>query len=95
MKRRSVSVGQQKKAARLAWKTPPPEAVQIAVATHQTQGQRTNDFANATEGELLTFVFQCDRGSVDDACGCRRGPTDVMCVDGVSEPPRAAARRDA
>lgn len=43
-------------------------------ATRETQGWRDNDYCWAVEGELVFFVpFECDRGSVDDECGCRRG----------------------
>ena len=47
--------------------------MRILVATAQMQGQRDNDFNWCDEGELVAFDgFDCDGGSVDDNCGCRR-----------------------
>ena len=48
--------------------------MRVLVATHQMQGQRDNDFNFCNEGELVAFDgFECDGGTVDDNCGCRRG----------------------
>ena len=33
---------------------------------------RSNDFCWTSDGELLYFGFECDGGSVDDSCGCKR-----------------------
>src|SRR4051794_34110350 len=46
--------------------------MQLLVTTKRTQGQRKNDFCWTGEDEIAIFGSQCDRGSVDDACGCRR-----------------------
>lgn len=47
--------------------------MKVLTATHQTQGWRDNDFCWAVQGELVLFPpVECGRGSIDDACGCRR-----------------------
>lgn len=47
--------------------------MKLLAATTQTQGQRSNDFCFVPENELVVPpAFQCDSGSVDDKCGCRR-----------------------
>lgn len=46
--------------------------MKVIIASTKTQGQRSNDFANATPGELLYFGSECSRGTVDDKCGCKR-----------------------
>lgn len=42
------------------------------VATKETQGTRSNDFCFAEEGMFVIGSNQCDRGTVDDRCGCHR-----------------------
>jgi hypothetical protein len=48
--------------------------IRTVVATAQGQGQRRNDFAHATEGELVIFPLVCDRdmANPDGGCGCNR-----------------------
>lgn len=48
--------------------------MKVLTATRETQGWRDNDYCWTIEGELVLFVpLECDGGSVDDECGCRRG----------------------
>lgn len=52
--------------------------MKVLTATCETQGRRDNDYCGAFEGELVYFVpIECDGGSVDDRCGCRRGMAGV------------------
>ena len=45
----------------------------VLTATNQTQGWRDNDFCWTVAGELVFFPpLECDCGSIDDRCGCRR-----------------------
>ncbi|HET6437411.1 MAG TPA: hypothetical protein VFG59_05080 [Anaeromyxobacter sp.] len=46
--------------------------MKILVATAETQGQRTNDFCWAEQGEIVTFGSECAYEAVDGPCGCRR-----------------------
>ena len=46
--------------------------MRFLVATKETQGKRKNDFSFTTEGEMLSFGFECDGESIDGSCGCRR-----------------------
>ncbi|MEW6657216.1 MAG: hypothetical protein AB1424_01020 [Thermodesulfobacteriota bacterium] len=46
--------------------------MKLLVATSATQGQRKNDFNFCTEGEFLSFTFECDGETIDGPCGCRR-----------------------
>jgi hypothetical protein len=46
--------------------------VKVLVATKITQGRRKNDFAHATDDELVTFSEPCDGEPVDGTCGCQR-----------------------
>jgi hypothetical protein len=47
--------------------------MKVLVSTETTQGKRDNDFCFVPEGELLNLGgFECDRESIDGACGCRR-----------------------
>jgi hypothetical protein len=46
--------------------------MKLLVATKQTQGQRTNDFCHAVEGEIVLPHLDCDHEEVDGFCGCRR-----------------------
>jgi hypothetical protein len=48
--------------------------MKVLVATHETQGQRTNDFCYCVEGELVTVGLVCtsDERNPDGGCGCGR-----------------------
>jgi hypothetical protein len=47
--------------------------MKVLIATHETQGQRDNDFCFCEEGELIRFpVLKCTWGETDDECGCSR-----------------------
>jgi hypothetical protein len=53
--------------------------MKVLTATNQTQGRRENDFCWTVEGELVFFPpIECDRGSVDDDCGCRRSMAGLV-----------------
>jgi len=47
------------------------------VATEETQGERKNDFNWCGVEEPVYFGFECDGGSVDDRCGCKRAMSGV------------------
>lgn len=48
--------------------------LRVLAATAETQGRRRNDFFWTTEGELVgPLLMECSSGTIDDACGCRRG----------------------
>ncbi len=53
--------------------------MRVLVSTTETQGQRRSDFCHVSEGELVTFPFECDcdRDDVDGHCGCRRSMSGV------------------
>jgi len=51
--------------------------MKVIVATDKTQGQRKNDFCHANVGELVRFGFECDGGTVDDKCGCKRAMAGI------------------
>jgi hypothetical protein len=48
--------------------------MKVLVATHETQGQRANDFCYCIEGELVTVGLVCaaDENDPDGGCGCGR-----------------------
>ena len=48
--------------------------MKVLIATKETQGRRKSDFSHTTDGELVTFGFECDRdrNNIDGGCGCRR-----------------------
>jgi hypothetical protein len=48
--------------------------MKVLVATHDTQGQRVNDFCYCIEGELVTIGVVCasDARNPDGGCGCGR-----------------------
>jgi len=53
--------------------------MKVLTATDQTQGRRGNDFCWTVEGELVLFPpIECDRGSIDDGCGCRRSMAGLV-----------------
>jgi hypothetical protein len=56
----------------------------ILVATKKMQGKRKNDFCWAKEGEPVHFGFECDGGSIDDSCGCRRSMSGVLSGKGTT-----------
>lgn len=58
--------------------------MKILVSTSKTQGARENDFCWVPEGEPLMLGFECDSGSVDDKCGCRRGMVGIKCLKATS-----------
>jgi hypothetical protein len=50
----------------------------VLVATSLTQGWRDNDFCWTVEDELVAFPpLDCEGGSIDDGCGCRRSVAGV------------------
>ncbi|MGH2751219.1 MAG: DUF7715 family protein [Actinomycetota bacterium] len=50
----------------------------VLTATSQTQGWRDNDFCWTVEGELVFFPpLECEPGSIDDRCGCRRSMAGI------------------
>lgn len=51
--------------------------MKVLVSTKETQGKRKNDFCWVPEGELVMYGMECDRGTVDDRCGCRRSMVGV------------------
>ena len=51
--------------------------MKLLVATSKGQGKRKNDFNFCNEGEIVTFVFECDGESIDGRCGCRRSLSGV------------------
>ncbi len=48
--------------------------MKVLVATHDSQGQRANDFCYCIEGELVTVGLVCaaDERDPDGGCGCGR-----------------------
>lgn len=53
--------------------------MKVLTATRRTQGWRDNDFSWTVDGELVFFTpIECDRGSVDDDCGCRRSMAGLV-----------------
>jgi hypothetical protein len=54
--------------------------LKLFVSTQQTQKQRENDFCWVPENEIVIFGTECDNGSVDDYCGCRRSMTGIDCL---------------
>ncbi|MGH2827642.1 MAG: DUF7715 family protein, partial [Actinomycetota bacterium] len=51
----------------------------MLTATNQTQRWRDNDFCWTVEGELVFLApLQCEPGSVDDECGCRRAMAGMV-----------------
>lgn len=46
--------------------------MKLLTITSTGQGQRSNDFCHADEGEIAYFSTRCDRGTVDHNCGCSR-----------------------
>lgn len=53
--------------------------MKVLTATNQTQGWRANDFCWTVEGELVMFTpLECERGSIDDGCGCRRSMAGLV-----------------
>jgi len=46
--------------------------MKVLIATAETQGKRANDFCCTNDGELVMFGIECDNGTVDDECGCKR-----------------------
>ncbi len=48
--------------------------MKVLVATHESQGQRDNDFCYCIEGELVTVGLVCaaDERDPDGGCGCGR-----------------------
>lgn len=53
--------------------------MKVLVATKEGQGIRGNDFCWVPENEIVHFGFECDGGSVDDHCGCRRAMVGIDC----------------
>ena len=58
--------------------------MKIFVATEETQGIRSNDFCFVPEGEPVMLGFDCDGGSVDDSCGCKRSMVGFKCHKGTT-----------
>lgn len=53
--------------------------MKVLTATDKTQGRRGNDFCWTVEGELVFLPpIECDRGSIDDDCGCRRSMAGLV-----------------
>lgn len=53
--------------------------MKVLVATKQTQGLRASDFCCALEGEMVMFPpLECDCGSIDASCGCRRSMAGLV-----------------
>jgi hypothetical protein len=53
--------------------------MKVLTATNETQGWRDNDFCWTVEGELVVFPpVECDCGSIDDDCGCRRSMAGLV-----------------
>jgi hypothetical protein len=53
--------------------------MKVLTATNETQGWRDNDFCWTVEGELVIFPpLECDCGSIDDDCGCRRSMAGLV-----------------
>ncbi|HYL37933.1 MAG TPA: hypothetical protein VEV17_18605 [Bryobacteraceae bacterium] len=52
--------------------------MKVLVATKETQGQRASDFSFVPEGELLSFVIECDL-EADGSCGCMRSMAGIEC----------------
>ena len=53
--------------------------MKVLTATDQTQGRRGNDFCWTVEGELVFFPpIECDYGTIDDGCGCRRSMAGLV-----------------
>lgn len=51
--------------------------MKVLISTDKTQGKRKNDYCWVPLGELVSFAFECDGGSVDDSCGCKRAMSGV------------------
>lgn len=51
--------------------------MKILVATKATQNFRSNDFSWANNDEIVHFGSECDGGSIDGKCGCRRSMTGI------------------
>ena len=58
--------------------------MKVLVATHETQGERANDFAFVPDGELVFYGTECDREQVDGHCGCRRALCGAVCLTGTT-----------
>jgi hypothetical protein len=54
-------------------------SLKVLVATTRTQGDRPNDFAYTTDGELVDLASTCDadQGRPDGGCGCARAFTGL------------------
>lgn len=60
-----------------AAKPPKTDLVLCLAATKMTQGQRSNDFFHADEGEAVYIGMTCDGATTDDRCGCARSFSGV------------------
>jgi hypothetical protein len=53
--------------------------MKVLTATSDTQGWRDDDFCWTVEGELLLLPpIECEYGSVDDGCGCKRSMSSMV-----------------
>src|SRR5260370_39723595 len=55
------------------------EMLKLLVSTKTTQGRRPNDFSHVPEGEIVAPGSECDTGTVDDQCGCKRRFYAIEC----------------
>lgn len=54
--------------------------MKVLISTHETQGQRENDFCFVPDGEIVKFGSECDRDEeADGDCGCHRSLVGVKC----------------
>lgn len=51
--------------------------MKVLVSTKLTQGTRSNDFCEISEGEIVTFGAQCGN-DIDASCGCGRSMVGVI-----------------
>jgi hypothetical protein len=58
--------------------TPPANLLPVLVATHETQGQRRNDFCWCDDDEPVRLSSECDGEPIDGRCGCRRSMSGMV-----------------
>ena len=52
--------------------------MKLFVSTHETQGQRSNDFCWCEDDELVHWSSECSRETIDGPCGCRRSMAGLV-----------------
>jgi len=52
--------------------------MKLFVSTHETQGQRSNDFCWCEDDELVHWSSECGGETIDGPCGCRRSMAGLV-----------------